>query len=485
MIGFGLNISNRVMGGVDAQAQAHYNRVIADGGVVPAGVSGVNAFFNAVKSIYGTSDITTAISVGVDAHYLGYKMGAGSGATLGQAVQKLYSCAGSSGDVVQTTATSQPLLLAHNGASTDNYWYSSGVSANWCRASSISIPTSSGMSVEAKVSFTLNDDLNNGINRIISLDNGGGLRHFIFGFNGERVLSFDWAALGRNAVATAQIPEAFSGWVKVELITSGADMLVKFYTSLDGITYTQLGATITNLLGANSIPTTSTFLNCNGGAGGGVPISGKTYRAILKDANGVTRADFNPATYNASTSQTQWTSTTGEVWTINTGTATTGYKGALVDRTIVQSDGVDDRMASGTLSSKQYFTSYSSARIFSYLTSEKPIYSSATNSHMLYGVGSIFAFNGINLISGNTSILLNAQTVDFNDTSSKIRINAGADTLGSTGILTSTDCKLFVYAGVVFGNVIFNTLIQPKSLDSNTTKTAMYNYIRSINNNAF
>jgi len=50
--------------GIDAQAQAHYNRVIADGGLIPSGLVGVNNFFTTVKSIYGTSDITTAISVG-------------------------------------------------------------------------------------------------------------------------------------------------------------------------------------------------------------------------------------------------------------------------------------------------------------------------------------------------------------------------------------------------------------------------------------
>jgi len=30
-------------------------------------------------------------------------------------------------DAVQATAASQPLLLAHNGASSDNYYFGSGV----------------------------------------------------------------------------------------------------------------------------------------------------------------------------------------------------------------------------------------------------------------------------------------------------------------------------------------------------------------------
>jgi hypothetical protein len=51
-IGLGLGLQfYRIINGVDAQAQAHYDRVIADGGLVPSGLSGVNAFFNTIKTI--------------------------------------------------------------------------------------------------------------------------------------------------------------------------------------------------------------------------------------------------------------------------------------------------------------------------------------------------------------------------------------------------------------------------------------------------
>jgi hypothetical protein len=76
-------------------------------------------------------------------------------------------------------------------------------------------------------------------------------------------------------------------------------------------------------------------------------------------------------------------------------------------------------------------------------------------------------------------------TVDFNSTISKIRINTGSDVIGNTGILVSTTVNLFSYAAVGFGNTQLNTLIQPSSLDSDATKTAVYNLIRSLNNNSF
>jgi hypothetical protein len=213
----------------------------------------------------------------------------------------------------------------------------------------------------------------------------------------------------------------------------------------------------------------------------------KTYRAkFYNDATQTTLiADFNPNQYNAATSQTQWTSTTGEVWTINTGTATTGYKGVLVDRTIVQGDRIDDSMTSGTLASRQYFTSYSAHRFLSY-TVNNTLYSGGSNSHILYtGLLAQTVYNGANLNSGNTSTLINLATIDFNSGTSKIRINAAADVSGNSGNQTSTDLKIFVYGGSTFGNANLNTLIQTNSINSDAIKTAMYNYIRSINNAAF
>ena len=98
---------------IDAQAQAHYNRVIADGGLIPKGLSGCSAYFTAVKAIYATSDITTAIAAAYDPDYLGYKVGAGSGTTLGQAAGTLYSATGASSDLTQATAANQQIGRAH------------------------------------------------------------------------------------------------------------------------------------------------------------------------------------------------------------------------------------------------------------------------------------------------------------------------------------------------------------------------------------
>jgi hypothetical protein len=113
-IRLGIGIDNFASGGVDADAVALYSRIIADGGV--SNLTRLNFFVKGLKTIYGS---LTNVPVCYDAHWIGYKLGSGTGATAGQAAAKLYSLT-VAGDAVQTTAASQPLLLAHNGASSDN-----------------------------------------------------------------------------------------------------------------------------------------------------------------------------------------------------------------------------------------------------------------------------------------------------------------------------------------------------------------------------
>jgi hypothetical protein len=485
--GIGIGIPFRRMGGgIDAQAQAHYNRVIADGGLIPSGLVGVNNFFKTVKGIYGTSDITTAISVGLDAQVLGYNLGAGVGTTAGQAAQKLYSCSGASGDVEQTFASSQPLLLVHSGA---NYWFSPIVNGNYCTAPSITIPTASGFEIDAKVSFTTNDDLLNSGGWFASHDTGASPnRNIFFGFNGSRYLNLYLLNLTLIATSTAQIPSAFSGWLRVNATTVGADMAVKYYTSTDNITFTQLGATITIIGGANCIKTTAIKFDVAGNAGFN-STAGKYYRVILKDANGVTRADFNPNQYNAATSQTQWTSSTGEVWTINTGTASTGYKGVLVDRTIVQGDGVDDTLVSSTLPSKQFFSQHVALNPLNIPSSGGAYYVDGGGANgLLYGnVDGLIAFNGADLnFIGDLEYRLQYAQIDFNNTNSNLYINNSNNVNGATGTRTTTSIALFSNgSGGAFGNALISTIISAITIDTSTQRTNVYNYVRSINNNAF
>jgi hypothetical protein len=219
-------------------------------------------------------------------------------------------------------------------------------------------------------------------------------------------------------------------------------------------------------------------------------ILAKVYRATISNSiGGSPVVDFNPSQYNAATSQTQWTSSTGEVWTINTGTATSGYKGVLVDRTIVQSDGVDDRMVSGTLTSKSTLTRY---LVLNKLLNNAKYYidGSPNNTQVTYNDGSgVFSFSGATQVAyTNEQSIIQLYTSTFNSTSSLTQINNANDTLGTTNNSASTAINLFATnVGSFPSNAIINTFIDTSNaiIDNSTTRTAMYNYIRSINNNAF
>jgi hypothetical protein len=495
--GLGLGLFQGGSGGIDAQAQAHYNRVIADGGVVPAGLSGVNAFFTAVKTIYGTSDITTAVGVGLDAQYLGYKLGAGAGATSGQAVQKLYSCAGSSGDVVQTTAASQPLLLVHSGA---NYWFGSGVSNNY-----VSTPNAAANQITLDIDICAYIDYKtNGTYQVI-LSKSSATFAYSFYINNDR-LEIEIGNPQTGVPSSASLGSSFVGWVRVTRVkTSG---LVRFYTSSDSVStsinsinWTQNG-TDQSLLPNVAINNNSNNLFIGTyGDGTFLPFNGKIYRtAISNSIGGTPVVDFNPATYNASTSQTQWTSTTGEVWTINTGTATTGYKGVLVNRTIMQGDGISAYMEQNgslgfALNSANSF--YFATRKFT-TSNQFPFEyrKSSAGNGILARIGNGFAnyregqayqatsftnntllnlFNSVFQANVNRSVSVNNATPQTDATAGTLSSDI-VDNIGLFGFGSGSGAN---YNGTI------NNFIITKLADTTIEQTAMYDYIRSINNNAF
>jgi hypothetical protein len=495
MISLGIGIPFGRRGGIDAQAKAHFDRVIADGGLVPSGLSGVNAFFTTVKSIYATSDITTAISVGLDPQVLGYKLGAGSGTTLGQAAQKLYSCSGASGDVVQTTAASQPLLLVHEGA---NYWFGSGVSGNYVSTPNAAANQITG-DLEVIVKFTTAGDMAS--NTIYSIAGKWNVGSSI-GNNSWLVLTNDGGSnvitfVEDNGIAIRLITGSITWAPNTEYmfkfvsdVNNGAGGNTRYiYRSTDnGLNWTLLNSNTQVGIYVRSNPNRIVEVGSIS-SGAGINFKGKISLVTISNAiGGAPVVDFNPNQYNAANSQTQWVSTSGETWTINVGTATTGYKGVLVDRTIVQGDGVDDRLTSGTLPTRQYFTRFAAfnylSAVLEYIISGNPI-----SSHLIYNSGTGLRFwndSSQISVSGDNPNRLLLLTGDYNGVSSKVRTNANADVLGTTGAATSTIVNLFSSgAGTLFSNSFINTEIDAVAVSNDTQKTAMYDYIRSINGNSF
>ena len=479
-LGIGLKFGGAVT--IDSQAETHFNRVVADGGTIPAGLVGCDAWFKAVKGVYGVSDITSAISCAYDPQYLGYKLGAGSGATLGSAVQKLYSCCGSTSDLIQTTAASQPLILPHTGT---NYAYLPGVANN-----NFTTPNAAANIISGNLELTAYNIRWSGSASTRYLISKTDTYSLSIATSNSLTLEYRIGGSVLVAASTSTISTSFSGSVRAFRNSTTGE--VTFYTSTDNINFTQLGSVVSGTSGVISNLTNSIFVGSYNSTI--ATWQGSIGRAtIATSLGGNPVVDFNPASYSASTSQTQWTSSTGEVWTINTGTATTGYKGILVDRTITQGDGIDDRLIS-TITLLDGHTNYCSFRATSQDGSgNRAIYGNGTtslnNTLCSLSTNQIFTSLTSALFGGlvaNTLNTLSMATTQWATNNTKTKINNG--TFGSTisgAYVGGAGYNLFSTAGFQFGNPFISTNIISSSVDNSTIQTAMYNLIRGINNNAF
>lgn len=480
-IRIGIGIDNFASGGIDSDAQTIFNRIIADGGV--SNLTRLDFFIKGLKAIYG--DLVN-VPVCYDAHWIGYKLGSGTGATAGQAAAKLYSLT-VAGDAIQSTAASQPLLLAHNGASSDNYWWGSGVAGNYVTTpNAVANQITDNVDLIAYINgykasvfnyIIVKGTIAAGINYSLSVNNQGFLR-----FNSSL----------QDAVSTVSLTNQ-AGWVRATRQRSNGE--IKFYFSLDAIgtnpqsvTWTQLGTTA---IGSTAALTVLTAVVNIGNFSDGVDatsFANKIYRATISNSiGGAPVVDFNPATYNAATSQTAWASATGEVWTINTGTAD-GYKGLLVDRTYIQGDGIDDVMITTSLSSRQYYSSYAASRLQTFSGVVRGIFGSLAQSNLIYvnTTGDVRAAGlGILQFTGEVNNRLQLFTANFQLASGSVLTNNLNRVSGSLGGVSNTSACILSDGSTGFGNFVFSTGIQSSATDSIATNTATYNLIRSLNNNAF
>ena len=480
-IGIGLTFGRRK--GIDAQAQAAFNSLQSAGFTTPQGITGINAAFKTIKTIYGTSDITTAISFFGDPS-LAYQIGAGSGTTLGQAIRTLPNIIDPTRatDAVQTTAASQPLLLTHTSGS--NYYQGVGVTSNF-----VSTPSATANSGTGDKEFNITANLlnwSNDYNMLLAKNTGALNGYYIATRTSSRI---GYGCSRGDVVST--VGHSFAnntlGYIRVTHDTVNG--IVRFFTSTDGITYTQLGANVSITSGATTDTNTPLCIGSNNNGSSNI-FTGKIYRATISNSiGGAPVVDFNPNQYNPSTSQTQWTSSTGEIWSINTGTAATGYKGVLVNRNIMQSDGIDDTLVTATLNISGARTNYASIR--AYQNSADSIFFDGNNfppfQNLLrqYSGGSV-EFNSDGAVGLFSSSLINKlATIVSNTTQSSIQINNGSITSASITGATLVALRFFRSGLGIFSQSGVSTFVLSKQADNSTQRTGVYNYIRSINNNAF
>jgi hypothetical protein len=102
-------------------------------------------------------------------------------------------------------------------------------------------------------------------------------------------------------------------WVRITRESVTGDL--RFYTSADGINWTQLGATVATTPGPLFASTVDLVIG-NISSQAGIPLAARCYRAQLRDGiDGTLVADFDPSRGNFNSATIG--SATGETWTIN------------------------------------------------------------------------------------------------------------------------------------------------------------------------
>ena len=446
-------------GGEAALAQLIYDnhaaRVAADGGVIEseAVCRSVIEHLIKTKGITSEDQFKTKFPATVDPATFGYKAGTGSLSTLGLAASKLYSI-NEDGDVSQDTAASQPLLLRHNDID-GNYAYfprsdagnqsitTSGIT--WTPASDTLVITVKVL-MTAQTANTWDTIVFSGTQWNFQYQNGVVNKTLRFGGSTATVGS------------TVYTPSTTAPhWVRCTAVPAG----ITFEWSPNGVDWTTLDTGVT-------VPTYGSASNIAIGYSNAreqnacniyyVKVENETTEALDEcDIN-----DWDPAVSETSIT----TGTT--VWNgINYASSNTFLKMCLVDRTVVQGDGIGMKL-SGTLVTAQPHTIYALIRrgglgTLSGLAASSSISNDGTNTTLN---------NGTALSIANTSKLKQFITAESNGASSKIRIDDGADTVGDAGAEDGTYLDL-LGNGAAYGNYELFAYIISSESDSDTVKEQM------------
>ncbi len=156
-------------------------------------------------------------------------------------------------------------------------------------------------------------------------------------------LLYIWSADGATTTikTSSAVPSLTNGsqvWFRVvhDVDNGAAGNDVLFYTSLEGTTYTQLGATqttagVTSIFDSNADLMIGRTQQGAADLGGNIAFDGKVYYAEVRNGiAGTAVAKFDPATDSAP-GATSFTASTGEVWTLSGAAYLTNEQVALLE----------------------------------------------------------------------------------------------------------------------------------------------------------
>lgn len=425
MIGIGLGLPF-IKGGsfIDPEAQILFDRVIADGGIVPAGLAGMDAYIKAAKAARGISTLAQGYLSLAHPHYTGIRLATGTGATAGnRAARTVYNAIGATGDFIQTTAANQPLGLVNSGT---NYVWLPGVSGNYFSTpNSVNNQLIGDFSIEARVRSNSTSSFQAMIGKYTGTGANG---NFIFRTSNanELQLIVSQGASDFTYTSTTTLPYSVNTVFFARVSRNSTTGVVRFFISTTGTSWTQLGSDVSGITGNLNNPNISVEVGSTV-TGTSNNFQGEIYYVNLyKDSTFTTPTQiFNPASYNRATSQTSWTSTTGEVWTLNTPNTNNALKAAIVDTTIIMGNGTSYGLQAASLNMNQAaITSYTTFRRFNDVLGEQV--TSELGSNVFISPG--FAYR-INAFSGFESVDFYANVGRYNNNYSQSSLNLALRTV--------------------------------------------------------
>lgn len=228
--------------------------------------------------------------------------------------------------------SNDPKYLAWNG---NNYLYLPGVNSNYASTPDAAVLDITG-DIDLRVEVALEDwtpAANNSL--IYKWDGAGTSASYGLRVNATTgVLVFLWTENGSTVkTATSTVaPTVTDGstlWVRATLdVDNGASgNTVTFYTSTDGVTYTQLGTAVT-AAGTTSIFSGTGTLEIGSFAGGLAPSTGNFYSAQVFNGINGTLVFYMDTSIISTAADTSFLAKTGQTITINR--STTGKKTAAV-----------------------------------------------------------------------------------------------------------------------------------------------------------
>jgi hypothetical protein len=455
---------------------------------------------------------------GYETHYLGLKLAAGVGATAqNRAAAKVYNLIGAIGDQEQTNAANQPLALVHTGT---NYGYLSGVNDN-----SFSTPSSNNNRLTTAINITAHistlSNSTSGLTRTIIAKAQSGNQVDYMLLHKDRNLEFVYRDNVANAlvtiVATNALPiGTYTGWVNVSRDSATGDFSFRLSsdpanTAIDLINWTVVSSG-TSVAGRN-LQLSTNPLRVGAEVTGSVTrgFSGLINRAIISDTlNSTILVDFYPQIFNRATSQTTWTSTTGEVWTINTAATNNALKAAIVDRTMIMGNGTTYGMQASSLNMVadavsnytifRRFTTGGANMMLTELSADAttnrgkylyiPSTPTATEEIGLTGnVGydlSLFnsGSNSLKLVTAIQNVANANENSPYLVNNVSQSLNSKTATANNTAGISATGYNLLARnnAAALWANVIFCGDLVFSGEDDATVQTAMYNAIKTFTN---